>query len=395
MQSLILLNSLIDVCITEVYQTACSLYVQSSHDFFSEFRKFKISTKLGDKLGFFEPAHSLPKPHDGKKILVIIGYDPDDAFFELMKYQDVDLSHYHVFISPAPTSFAMSHVKNVIEYNVYCSLLDYLNNNETADIGITIDEVIHEIFNNNLRLSIDLPEYRSDFNYDDYVMYQYPYYAFLADKLLLNKKIGIEIPFITDTKYPFYIVVDEANNCEIKLVVNDDHVHSLLFVNFIDLFNKAIEEGDLPFFIDPEYQRILELLIDSMLSDILHDELECDANVVDKKSRRSCRDMLTNIIAFNNKPLNKVVTSQRKVANRSAMNKSFFEIYFDDKHKLIVKGECSKPTVNIINDDVVNNLELLQVKEYCWNVNFNVMNPLVYKINLNEGVINFNYLSDD
>lgn len=105
--------------------------------------------------------------------------------------------------------------------------------------------------------------------------------------------------------------------------------------------------------------------------------------------------MLTNIIAFNNKPLNKVVTSQRKVANRSAMNKSFFEIYFDDKHKLIVKGECSKPTVNIINDDVVNNLELLQVKEYCWNVNFNVMNPLVYKINLNEGVINFNYLSDD
>lgn len=395
MQSLILLNSLIDVCITEVYQTACSLYVQSSHDFFSEFRKFKISTKLGDKLGFFEPAHSLHKPHDGKKILVIIGYDTDDAFFELMKYQDVDLSHYHVFISPAPTSFAMSHVKNVIEYNVYCSLLDYLNNNDTANIGITIDEITHEIFNDNLRLSIDLPEYRSDFNYDNYVMFQYPYYAFLADKFLINKKIGIEIPFITDAKHPFYMVIDEASNSEIKLVVNEEHVHSSLFANFIDLFNKAIYEGDLPLFIDPEYKRIFELLNDSMESDILHDELECDTNVVDKKSRRSCLDELTIIINYNNYLLNKAVSPQHNVGNRLAKNKSFLDVYFDDEHKLIVKGKCSKPTVNIINDDFENNLELLQVEEYCWNVNFNVMNPLIYKINLNEGVINFNYLSDD
>ncbi|WP_320150563.1 hypothetical protein [uncultured Tolumonas sp.] len=394
MQSLILINSLIDVCITEVYQTACSLYVQSSHDFFSEFRKFKISTKLGDKLGFFEPAHSLPKPHDGKKILVIIGYDPDDAFFELMKYQDVDLSHYHVFISPAPTSFAMSHVKNVIEYNVYCSLLDYLNNNETADIGITVGDVITEVFNNELSLSLDLPEYKSDFNYNDYVMFQYPYCAFLADKFESNKKIGIKIPFLTEVKYPFYLVIDIKSDDLIKLIGNEEHIHQPLFENFIQSFNQAINHG-LPLHISLEDQRLLELLNNAIGKDILHDELECDANVVDKCIRRKCCNTLTNTRTHLSKKLNDSVFIPLRQAVRSAENKSFFELYFNEMHKFIVKSNNQKPTVKLISNNVVNILELTVINKGCWEINLNAVNPLVYKINMKEGVIDLNYLLND
>lgn len=396
MKSLILVNPLVDIIITPIYQAACSMFVNQAHDLASELHEFKIRSKVGEKIGCFTTSNNLSNNNDSKKILLIIGNSKEDSFYELTKYQNVDLTNYYICTYATSSSFSMNHVKSVVEYNIYCSLIEYLSDPSNPDIHISVNQIMTEILSDELTLSINLPEYKSDFNYDKYSMFQYPYYVFLADKHETNKKIGITIPFLTDVTHPFYIIIDKSKSQLIQLITNEEHAQHFIFENFIHAFNRAINEGDLSLHSHHEYQRILESINRSIKATILADELERNANVVDKKSRQRCFNAISNISNYIDNILSTDNMSFHQVVNRSSFKiKSFYEIYFNDLHQLVIKSENKKPTVNITNNNVVSSLELSEVSAGCWRVDLNTSKPLTYKINMNEGIIDLNYLSDD
>jgi hypothetical protein len=396
MKSLILINPLIDIIITPIYQAACSMFVNQAHDFSSELHGFKISSKVGKKIGYFTASNSLSNNDDTQKILLIIGHSEEDSFYELAKYQNLDLTNYYVCTYSASSSFSMNHVKSAIEYNIYCSLLEYLSDPNNPDIHFYVNEVMAEILNDELNVSINLPEYKSDFNCHEYSMLQHPYYAFLADKYQTHKKIGITIPFFTDIIHPFHIIIDESGNELIQLEANEEHTQHSIFESYVHAFNHAINEECLSPNFTHEYQQILKSINHSIKVNILSDELERNSNVIDKESRQRCYHAINNISDYIDRIISTDSMSFYKVANRASVKmKSFYEIYFNELHQLLIKSKSTKPTVNVINANVVTCLELSDVGEGCWRVELNTQKPLTYKINMNEWIIDLNYLSDE